>query len=130
MPYSRLPRVIGFDVAHRGPQGTAEAPLVALLDVTPSAGWWDLFQRRVPAVLASVDFLRVELSAEQLLFFCEKQCRRREASAIRQLVEQTSQECLAERLRAAAAAPVPTTPSPALSVAVPEARDSGVGDAQ
>lgn len=55
MPNSRFPGVVGFDVPASLADGTVapNEPLVALLDVSPTANWVRAFSREVASLAGS-----------------------------------------------------------------------------
>ncbi|MEX1826860.1 hypothetical protein [Luteibacter sp. CQ10] len=100
MPHARFPRVVGFEVPALDDAGStsASAPLVALLDVAPTANWTAVFDRETPAFQRAHGIGAITVEADRIVVSGMVGNPREVTRAIRDLVERVTQIRQAERL--------------------------------
>ena len=100
MPHARFPRIVGFEVPALDNAGATSmgAPLVALLDVAPTANWATVFERESPAFLRAHGIGAIMVEADRIVVSGMVGDPREVTRAIRDLVERVTQIRQAERL--------------------------------
>ncbi|MGF6494193.1 CheY-like chemotaxis protein [Luteibacter sp. 621] len=97
MPYSRLPRIVGFEVP---PLKTVvdvvrDAPIVALLDGSPSRDWLDAFIVEVACTRGPLRSALVTVEDDRVFFFASAAEGRTRCDAVRAMVERVGSRLVA-----------------------------------
>jgi hypothetical protein len=114
MASTRFPRVVGFEVPPLKDtvDPAVDAPIIALLDCTPTPKWIETFAREVTALHGELSTAHVRIQGDCIWFFATASTGRQLARSLRSLVERVSRVRLDERFENAGIAPVGHTTEP------------------
>ncbi|UPG88286.1 hypothetical protein L2Y96_12735 [Luteibacter aegosomaticola] len=114
MATTRFPRVVGFEVPPLKDtvDPAVDAPIIALLDCTPTPKWAETFAREVTALHGELSTAHVDIEGDRIRFFATASTGRALAISLRSLVERVSRVRLDERFEKAGVTPVGNTGEP------------------
>lgn len=98
MTDARFPRIVGFDLpASLEGMPDPDAPIIALLDVVPTPGWAEVFEREAAVLPDGQRLAQVSLEGDRIVCLGPALDAHVLMPALRMLVERTTQIRTAER---------------------------------